>query len=74
MIKQFVKEVNLPQQFQNMNVLPIITEQKPSLLFPNGQVVQIATEGQAVLIDRKFFDKTETIVWETEGWEIEEKK
>jgi len=35
-------------------------------MFPNGQAIQIVTEGQTVVLDQKFFAKTETIVWEQE--------
>lgn len=63
-IKQFIKEVNLPQQ--NMTAMPIIVDNKPALVFPNGQALQIATEGQAIVLDQKFFDKTETTFWEQE--------
>lgn len=61
-IRQFIKEVNLPQQ--NLNAMPIIFNDKPALMFPNGQVIQIATEGQAIVLDQKFFSKTETVAWE----------
>jgi hypothetical protein len=63
-IKQFIKEVNLPQQ--NISALPIIVDNKPALMFPGGQAVQIVTEGQAVVLNQKFFDKTETVIWEKE--------
>lgn len=47
-VRQFVKEIILPPQIQNMNAFPIIIDQKPAFLFPNGHVVQIATQGQGV--------------------------
>lgn len=63
-VRQFIKEVNLPQQ--NMVAMPVIVDNKPALMFPSGQAIQIVTEGQAVILDQKFFDKMETIVWEQE--------
>jgi len=64
-VRQFIKEVSLPQQ--NMVAMPVIVDSKPALMFPNGQAVQIVTEGQAIILDQKFFDKTETVVWETQS-------
>ena len=61
-IRQFIKEVSLPQQ--NMEAMPVIIDNKPALMFPSGQGMQIVTEGQAIVLDQKFFDKTETIIWE----------
>lgn len=63
-VRQFIKEVNLPQQ--NMAAMPVIVGDKPALMFPNGQAIQIVTEGQAVVLDQKFYAKTETVVWEQE--------
>jgi len=63
-VRQFIKEVSLPQQ--NMAAMPVIVGDKPALMFPNGQAIQIVTEGQTVVLDQKFFAKTETIVWEQE--------
>jgi len=63
-VRQFIKEVNLPQQ--NLSAMPIIVDNKPALMFPGGQAVQIVTEGQAIVLDQKFFDKTETVIWEQE--------
>jgi len=63
-VRQFIKEVSLPQQ--NIVAMPVIVGDKPALMFPNGQAIQIVTEGQTVVLDQKFFAKTETIVWEQE--------
>lgn len=63
-IRQFIKEVSLPQPA--MTAMPIVIDSKPALMFPSGQAVQIVTEGQAIVLNQKFFDKTETVVWEQE--------
>lgn len=64
-VRQFIKEVSLPQQ--NVTAMPIIVDNKPALMFPSGQAIQIVTEGQAVVLDQKFYDKTETVTWEQEA-------
>lgn len=63
-IRQFIKEVSLPQQ--NVSAMPIVVNDKPALMFPNGQAVQIVTEGQAIVLDQKFYSKSETVIWEQE--------
>lgn len=63
-VRLFIKEVNLPQQ--STNALPIIINDKPALMFPNGQAVQIVTEGQTIVLNQKFYSKSEIVEWEQE--------
>lgn len=61
-IKQFIKEITLPHK--DLTAMPVVIDNKPALILSNGQAVQIATEGQGIVLDQKLFDKTETTFWE----------